>query len=249
MAPGNTQRGVPPVVSPRTSSSRNIAAAQGPVATTERGGSRRREHNDPSGVPGDGQQEREGRQRSNGNGQANGASRDLSYDDAAARAGKRAPQSPADPQASRPSGSREPRTSRSASAIPGQPHASTSQTPSGHSKEDVLNRIVFSKPEVDIEREKERMAEAIPLSSPTQTTPNIGSLSPGDSEAATDPSRSGGRSRHEHTPGSSKQKNVKFGEYYLGNTLGEGEFGKVKMGWKQEGGVQVRTTKSLMRSY
>jgi protein-serine/threonine kinase len=25
----------------------------------------------------------------------------------------------------------------------------------------------------------------------------------------------------------------------LGNTLGEGEFGKVKMGWKQEGGVQV----------
>jgi hypothetical protein len=25
----------------------------------------------------------------------------------------------------------------------------------------------------------------------------------------------------------------------LGNTIGEGEFGKVKLGWKQEGGVQV----------
>jgi protein-serine/threonine kinase len=32
----------------------------------------------------------------------------------------------------------------------------------------------------------------------------------------------------------------------LGNTLGEGEFGKVKMGWKQEGGVQVRLAQSFV---
>ena len=36
-----------------------------------------------------------------------------------------------------------------------------------------------------------------------------------------------------------ERRTARFGEYYLGNTLGEGEFGKVKMGWKQEGGVQV----------
>ncbi|KAK5187165.1 hypothetical protein LTR16_009576, partial [Cryomyces antarcticus] len=35
------------------------------------------------------------------------------------------------------------------------------------------------------------------------------------------------------------RRETKFGEYILGQTLGEGEFGKVKMGWKKEGGVQV----------
>lgn len=48
--------------------------------------------------------------------------------------------------------------------------------------------------------------------------------------------RRGGRSRHDH---SKREKQTKFGEYILGNTIGEGEFGKVKLGWKQEGGVQV----------
>ncbi len=52
-----------------------------------------------------------------------------------------------------------------------------------------------------------------------------------------DESRRGGRSRHDH---SRREKQTKFGEYILGNTIGEGEFGKVKLGWKQEGGVQVR---------
>jgi len=52
-------------------------------------------------------------------------------------------------------------------------------------------------------------------------------------------SRRGGRSRHDH---SKREKHTKFGEYILGNTIGEGEFGKVKLGWKQEGGVQVCNT-------
>lgn len=32
---------------------------------------------------------------------------------------------------------------------------------------------------------------------------------------------------------------MKFGEYILGQTLGEGEFGKVKMGWKKDSSMQV----------
>ncbi len=35
------------------------------------------------------------------------------------------------------------------------------------------------------------------------------------------------------------RKELRFGDYVLGRTLGEGEFGKVKMGWKQADGVQV----------
>ena len=54
--------------------------------------------------------------------------------------------------------------------------------------------------------------------------------------------RRGGRSRHDH---SKREKHTKFGDYILGNTIGEGEFGKVKLGWKQEGGVQVRFSSLL----
>lgn len=55
-------------------------------------------------------------------------------------------------------------------------------------------------------------------------------------EQPVEETRRGGRSRHDH---SRREKQIKFGDYILGNTIGEGEFGKVKLGWKQEGGVQV----------
>ncbi|EWC48654.1 hypothetical protein DRE_01876 [Drechslerella stenobrocha 248] len=38
---------------------------------------------------------------------------------------------------------------------------------------------------------------------------------------------------------SSSRKETRFGNYVLGQTLGEGEFGKVKLGWRKDGGVQV----------
>lgn len=104
---------------------------------------------------------------------------------------------------------------------------------------EVLNRVIVSQPEDDIEREQERLNEAQNQSSARRATE-------ADEEAATPPvvgmndshedSRRGGRSRHDH---SKREKGSKFGEYYLGNTIGEGEFGKVKLGWKQDGGVQV----------
>jgi protein-serine/threonine kinase len=100
---------------------------------------------------------------------------------------------------------------------------------------------VISEPEVDLDREQERMAEAIPHlpSGQPAVTPATG-LSLVGNEGVEDGGRGGGRSRQDHTATNSKpHKNTRFGEYFLGNTLGEGEFGKVKMGWKQEGGVQV----------
>lgn len=121
------------------------------------------------------------------------------------------------------------------------PHRSSStreSRPSGPPKQasEVLNRIVISKPEVDLERERERLAEAKPTSA-SSNGPSPGGLHVGGNEGSEEASR-GSRSRQDH--GSARrEKTTRFGEYFLGNTLGEGEFGKVKMGWKQEGGVQV----------
>ncbi|KAF4978956.1 hypothetical protein FZEAL_4753 [Fusarium zealandicum] len=47
----------------------------------------------------------------------------------------------------------------------------------------------------------------------------------------------GQRSRHDHSR--SHKGTTKFGDFILGNTIGEGEFGKVKLGWKQDSSVQV----------
>ncbi|PFH57806.1 hypothetical protein XA68_14550 [Ophiocordyceps unilateralis] len=49
--------------------------------------------------------------------------------------------------------------------------------------------------------------------------------------------RRGGRSRHDHSR--AHKGTSKFGDFILGNTIGEGEFGKVKLGWKQDSSVQV----------
>jgi hypothetical protein len=56
-----------------------------------------------------------------------------------------------------------------------------------------------------------------------------------------DSSRASTRSRHDHAVSSGRKdnRNNHFGDYTLGHTLGEGEFGKVKLGWKTEGDVQV----------
>ncbi|KHN98891.1 serine/threonine protein kinase [Metarhizium album ARSEF 1941] len=71
-------------------------------------------------------------------------------------------------------------------------------------------------------------------------------LSQDDQDAAQPPAvsmntsaeeRRGGRSRHDHSR--SHKGTTKFGDFILGNTIGEGEFGKVKLGWKQDSSVQV----------
>jgi protein-serine/threonine kinase len=243
MAPGDHQRGIAPIVSPRTSSNRNPAQAAASAADR----SRRTGivTTSPQATTGDGSQDRTDRQRSNGNTQqSNGGTEDpaVAAANAAARARRRA-QAQGEAIPNRPSGSREPRSSASASAVQRQAMAtaaSTGQWSEGPSREpsEVLNRVVISKPEVDIERERERMAEAIPSSPASQRAP--GSLSVVPSEGMDDTGRGGSRSRHDHAASGTREKsNAKFGEYFMGNTLGEGEFGKVKIGWKKAGDVEV----------
>ena len=96
--------------------------------------------------------------------------------------------------------------------------------------------MLVTKEEVDIEREKARIAMSQPQH-PEQADDDDAAPAPVVATADHgEESRRGGRSRHDH---SKREKQIRFGEYILGNTIGEGEFGKVKLGWKQEGGVQV----------
>ena len=250
MAPGDHQRGVPPVVSPRTSSNRTGANVD---RSAKRAGYTAESASSPR-VTTDGQQDRTDRQRSNGNTQANGVDKggDASPATSAARSRRRAADSPRDALPHRPSGSREPRSANSASAVQERrPVPTTGQSSPGLSREgsEVLNRVVISRPEVDIDREKARMAEAIP-SSPASHQPStpIGTLSVVGAEGVDDGGR-GTRSRHDHSSSTKPEKNTRFGDYFLGNTLGEGEFGKVKMGWKQEGGIQVSWQDAYQAKY
>jgi protein-serine/threonine kinase len=237
------QRGVPPVAPPRTSSNQRSGAALAAASAADRS---RRNEQARNANTGDGPQDRvdSGRRR-----QVNGNEREILNDDAAAaaareasRSRRREQQSPHAAQPQRANSSREP---RSAEATQGRSQAKTNAptaTPNGLSREgsEILNRLVVSKPEVDLERERERerMAEAQAPSATSDDKPSSG-LNVVGSEGVDDAGRGGSRSRHENTTSSKREKNMRFGEYYLGNTLGEGEFGKVKMGWKQEGGVQV----------
>ena len=107
-------------------------------------------------------------------------------------------------------------------------------TPPTRENSEVINRVVISNPVVDIAREEERMAEARPAQPATGTVTGTGASLAG-SEGVED----GSRRRQDYSKQSTRRKDVQFGEYMLGQTLGEGEFGKVKLGWKKDGTVQV----------
>lgn len=108
------------------------------------------------------------------------------------------------------------------------PTTPSQRQPSREASE-VLNKLVVSHPENDVQREKARMMEAQPPASFDDAAPP-----PVVALAERDDNRRGGRH-----PAARRDKVVKFGDYHLGNTIGEGEFGKVKLGWKQDGGIQV----------
>lgn len=233
MAPGDPQSGRAPVVSPRTSSNRNNAhvAASAAERSSRRAGYE--STNSPRTTAVDGSQERVDRQRSNGNTQVNGADRQA--EEAAARSSRRRQQASNEAVLPhRPSGSRETRTTQS-STTPRNAAPNTRPAETSRQNSEVLAVLKVSDPEQDLIREQERKAEAVPSSPTAGATPR--SIGIPSTEAAADVPRSGTRTRHDHS--GKREKSSRFGEYYLGATLGEGEFGKVKMGWKQEGGVQV----------
>ena len=121
----------------------------------------------------------------------------------------------------------QPTQSRSATAV-GQTPIDTS-LPRENSA--IITHIVVDDPQADLARERARVAES---------RPHQAGMEPGmvDQTIAADPQQKH-RSRQEHLRQSGHRKEVKFGDYILGQTLGEGEFGKVKMGWKKDSSVQV----------
>ena len=121
----------------------------------------------------------------------------------------------------------QPSSARSATSTQRRP-AETSQENS-----EIINRIVVTDPKVDISRERERVAEAIPVGHHgTEVVKASLDQEPSEENVKR-------RSRQDFSQTASKRKETKFGEYILGQTLGEGEFGKVKLGWKKDGSVQV----------
>lgn len=123
-----------------------------------------------------------------------------------------------------------PTTSRSTTAV-GQPPIGT-ELPRENSA--VINRIVVDDIDTDIAREEIRQAQT--AGRPQVPTSQMAAMNMEDT-AEPPPVQ---RSRQEHLKNATPQrKDVKFGDYYLGQTIGEGEFGKVKLGWKKDSETQV----------
>ncbi|KAI6251314.1 Fatty acyl-CoA synthetase and RNA processing-associated kinase 1 [Erysiphe necator] len=233
MSPGDTQRGFPPIISPRTSSNRT---PHNPTVLIDRSSSRRSGYRETSNSPrptvsSDGQYTRDRQKSNQSTPQSHLTSEDRST---TASRTKRRYISPgeASPQPTIENRERKAAAASTGRGKPGTPVGT--HTPTGPSREasEVLNRIIISHPEEDLERERERMAEAIPVS---KGIPFIATI---NNNGANNNTRAS--NHHDYAASVTKrERNIKFGDYFLGGTLGEGEFGKVKMGWKQEGGVQV----------
>ena len=149
----------------------------------------------------------------------------------AARSRRRGPASPEGPQ--RATSTREPGAHQSPASVQSR-SASHVLTPTQHARsagnEQVINRMVIDDdPAIDLRREEERQLESVP------------GLGVTNNVAPSDTARSTPRSRQDHsaTASAGRRKETKFGDYILGQVLGEGEFGKVKLGWKRDGSVQV----------
>ncbi|KAJ9616725.1 hypothetical protein H2200_000444 [Cladophialophora chaetospira] len=159
--------------------------------------------------------------------------RDRPRDDtaASARTRRKGPSSPEGPH--RATSTRE----RGGHAAPTQSRSEATMLPSNapaplaREYSDVINRVVVSDPQEDAERAQERIAEAQPAP--------IGQDPRHNPDLSDDLLPPPGPARRQDYSKSSRRKDVQFGDYVLGQTLGEGEFGKVKLGWKKDGSSQV----------
>lgn len=104
----------------------------------------------------------------------------------------------------------------------------------------VINSVLVSDPVVDREREQVRQVGGSPAAAAAVEAIASSYGAPGN-EGAEEGARTGHRSRHDYSNNGKdlKRKETTFGTYILGQTLGEGEFGKVKLGWKRDGSIQV----------
>jgi len=252
------QLGGPPIPPPpRTSSNQrglNVIAPSSSLATEINSASRKtgrladdRLTSSRAVNTGDGR-ERGDRERGYGGDYTSGSERERAKDDtataaaAAARSRRRGPHSPEGPKRS--GSTKQARAQQSPSAVQSRSAAavgtvnSASGTGLAREGSTVINRVVVTDPRVDIDRERERLAEAQPGPIGADVTPVTG-LGLVGSEGVDDGGRGGSKARQDYSTSASRRKETRFGEYVLGQTLGEGEFGKVKLGWKKDGSVQV----------
>ncbi|KAI1965353.1 hypothetical protein LOZ58_001200 [Ophidiomyces ophidiicola] len=207
--------GTPPVPPPRTSSNNRSHASPSTTSPADRNGSSKTKRREDRRDQGD-------RERSHVP-----SHRDRPKDDtSSSKPRRKAPPSPEGPR--RAASTRE-RRDHGPSTMESRSEAAMgpSSFATGPTNEDstITNRIVVTDPEVDIARERQRQAEAQACGSANFDRPESS-----DTGAGT-------RSRQDYS--TAKHKETTFGEYILGQTLGEGEFGKVRLGWKRDGSVQV----------
>ncbi|KAL9116183.1 MAG: hypothetical protein Q9227_000554 [Pyrenula ochraceoflavens] len=237
-APPTDQQEGPPVPPPRTSSQQQNSTATAPPSTapleSRVAASRQARQSED-------QRDRRAQDRNHVgdyNENERGSPRDNSATNAAsaARTRRRAPPSAAEtPQ--RAASAREGRTRSSPSTNQKRSDAAVDRSaapPLDRNESEVINRLVITDPAVDLEREQERIKEAQPQKGESEAT--VAGLGLVGSEGVSDAARG---ARRQDYSNSSRRKDIKFGEYVLGQTLGEGEFGKVKLGWKKDGSVQV----------
>ncbi|ODH13713.1 CAMK/CAMKL/KIN4 protein kinase [Paracoccidioides brasiliensis] len=222
--------GSPPIPPPRTSSNqRSRTSSNNPSANNSTERVSNSKHSKRKGDNGRNRGDREHTRETN--------ARERMKDNggpATAKSRRKGPHSPERPQ--RAASTREPRDHMSPPpAMESRSEATMGPTsiPAGIHKQgsSAIDRMVATDPQVDITREKERQAEAQPDREPVS---GLGLVS---SEGVDDGGR-GARSRHDYS-NSSRRKETTFGDYVLGQTIGEGEFGKVRLGWKKDGSVQV----------
>ncbi|KAI4171374.1 MAG: hypothetical protein LQ343_004330 [Gyalolechia ehrenbergii] len=152
----------------------------------------------------------------------------------AARSRRRGPTSPEGPQRAMstrdPGAHSSPENMQGRSASHGVVSTAATNASRGYGDQgQIINRVVVTDPAVDIMREQERLAEAIP-GLEISGNAAVENVTPENTQRRRDYSSSAT---------SSSKKETNFGGYILGKTLGEGEFGKVKLGWRRDGSVQV----------
>ena len=151
----------------------------------------------------------------------------------AARSRRRGPASPDGPQRATTVREPPPLASPTATQSRSASDVAAALPPARPQKQDnqIINRVVVDDPAIDIKRAQDRQLESLP-----------GLVVANNAALEEVSSKSTPRSRQDHSVSSGstgRRKDNRFGEYMLGQTLGEGEFGKVKLGWKRGGEVQV----------